>query len=132
MSEENKIDLTMDPNSMYREEVFTDRKMGTIRVMTPIKSDGSDDGERDILYVGQAQLMTPMGALPLAFEIDASSLSEALEKFPENAQLALDKTMEELKELQRQQASSIVMPGDPGMPGGAPGGGIPGGGIKMH
>jgi hypothetical protein len=114
---------------MYREEVYTDRKMGTVRVMTPVKTDGSDDESRNVLYVGQAQLMTPMGALPLAFEIEAASLSEAIEKYPENAQLALDKTMEELKELRRQQASSIVMPGDPGMP---PGGGVPGGGgIQM-
>jgi hypothetical protein len=129
MSEENQVDIKMDPDSMYREEVYTDRKMGTVRVMTPVKTDGSDDESRNVLYVGQAQLMTPMGALPLAFEIEAASLSEAIEKYPENAQLALDKTMEELKELRRQQASSIVMPGDPGMP---PGGGVPGGGgIQM-
>ena len=133
MNEETKVDIKMDSDAMYREEVFTDRKMGTIRVMTPVKSDGSEDSSRSVLYVGQAQLMTPMGALPLAFEIEASSLNEALEKYPDEAQHALDKTLEELKELQRQQASSIVMPGDPGMPpGGLPGGGMPGGGgIKM-
>ena len=128
MSEENKVDIKMDPDSMYREEVFTDRKIGSIRVMTPVKNDGSEDSDRPVLYVGQAQLMTPMGALPLAFEIEASSLNDALDKYSENAQIALDKTMEELKEMRRQQASSIVMPGDPGMP---PGGGAPGGGIQM-
>lgn len=132
MSEANKVDINMDPDAMYREEVYTDRKMGSIRIMTPVKSDGSEDSERPVLYLGQAQLMTPMGALPLAFEIDASSLNEALEKYPQEAQHALDKTLEELKELQRQQASSIVMPGDPGMPPGVPGaGGVPGGGIKL-
>ena len=129
MTDENKIDIKMDADSMYREEVYTDRKMGTIRVMQPVKTDGSDDNERSVLFLGQAQLMTPMGALPLAFEIEAASLQEAIEKYPENAQLAVDKTMEELKELRRQQASSIVMPGDPGLP---PGGGVPGGGgIQM-
>jgi len=127
MTDENKIDIKMDPDSMYREEVYTDRKMGTIRVMRPVKADGSDDSDRSVLFLGQAQLMTPMGALPLAFEIEAASLQEAIEKYPENAQLAVDKTMEELKELRRQQASSIVMPGDPGLPPG----GVPGGGIQM-
>ena len=34
----------MDPSSLYREEMFTDRKMGAIRVLTPIKSDGAPDG----------------------------------------------------------------------------------------
>jgi hypothetical protein len=128
MSEENKVEIKMDTDAMYREEVFTDRKMGTIRVMTPVKSDGTTDDARPVLYVGQAQLMTPVGALPLAFEIEAGSLNEAIEKYPEQAQIALDKTMEELKELRRQQASSIVMPGDPGVPGA---GGMPGGGIQM-
>lgn len=128
MSEENKVDIKMDLDSMYREEVYTDRKIGSIRVMTPVKSDGSDDSERSSLYIGQAQLMTQMGALPLVFEIEASSLSEALEKYSDNAQIALAKTMEEIKEMQRQQASSIVMPGDRG----APAGGMPpGGGIQM-
>ena len=31
----------MDPASLFREEVITDRKVGTIRVLTPIRSDGS-------------------------------------------------------------------------------------------
>ena len=127
MSEENKVDIRLDTESMYKEEVFTDRKMGSIRVMTPVNRDGSVDSERTVLYVGQAQLMTPMGALPLVFDIEATSLDDALEKYPENAQVALDKTMEELKEMRRQQASSIVMPGEQGMPGG----GVPGGGIQM-
>ena len=128
MSEENKVDIQMDLDSMYREEVFTDRKIGSIRVMHPVKSDGTEDSDRPVVYIGQAQLMTQMGALPLVFEIDATSLSEALDKYPDNAQLALEKTMEEIKEMQRQQASSIVMPGDQGMPGG---GMPPGGGIQM-
>ncbi len=123
MSEENKVEIQMDLDSMYREAVYTDRKIGSIRVMTPVKSDGSDDSERPVLYIGQAQLMTQMGALPLVFEIEASSLSEALDKYSDNAQIALVKTMEEIKEMQRQQASSIVMPGNQGTP--------PGGGIQM-
>jgi len=127
MSDENKVDIRMDADAMYKEEVFTDRKMGSIRVMTPVNKDGSVDSDRSVLYVGQAQLMTPMGALPLVFDIEAASLDEALEKYPENAQIALDKTMEELKEMRRQQASSIVMPGEQGMPPG----GMPGGGIQM-
>ena len=37
-------ELKMDPSSLYREEMFTDRKMGAIRVLTPVKSDGAPDG----------------------------------------------------------------------------------------
>ncbi len=118
MNDDMKI--SMDANALYKEEMYTDRKMGTIRILTPVNSDGSFDVERETLYVGQAQLMTPMGALPLAFEINAGSLADAVEKYAQEARAAVDKTMEELQALRRQQASSIVIPES--------GGGMPGGG----
>lgn len=116
------LDISLDKNHLYKEEVFTDNKAGSIRQMTPVTSDGQLDTGRTILYVGQTQLMTPMGALPLSFEIDASSLSEALDKFSDNAKAALEKTMQELHEMRREAASSIVLPETGGVPG-APGGG---------
>ncbi len=124
---ETTNEISMDASSLYREEMYTDRKMGTIRILTPVKDDGSQDDARDVIYVGQAQLMTPMGALPLAFEIEAGSLADAVQKFPQEAKQAVEKTMEELKELRRQQASSIVIPeagGGGGMPGAGGGGKI--------
>ncbi len=121
---ETDIEIGMDATSLYREEVYTDRKMASLRIMTPVNPDGSTDLERQVLYVGQAQIMTPMGAIPLVFEIDASSLAEAVEKYPEHAKASVEKTMEELKEMRRQAASSIVLP----EAGGGPVGGMPGGG----
>ena len=115
-------DLAMDPTQMYREVTFTDRQVGTIRQLTPITADGADDGSRPMVFVGQAQLLTPVGALPLSFEIPATSLSEAVQKFAASANEAAEQTMEELKELRRQAASSIVVP-EAGGPGGFPGGG---------
>ena len=118
-------DIKMDSATLYREEVFTDRKMGTVRVMTPVTDDGATDIERPVIYTGQTQIMTPMGTLPIAFEIDANSLSEAIAKFGEGAKQAIEQTMEEIKELRRQAASQIVIP-EAG--GGGFGGGVPGGG----
>ncbi|HEX4986542.1 MAG TPA: hypothetical protein VFV71_10825 [Burkholderiales bacterium] len=126
---ENMPELKMDPANLYREEIFTDRKIGTIRVMTPVKSDASFDAARKVLYVGETQLMTPVGALPLAFEIDAANLGEASEKFAAAAAVAVERAVKELQELRRQQSSSIVIP--EGMPGGMGGVGGPGGRIKM-
>ena len=123
MSEE-KIEASMDRDSLYREEMISDRKMGTIRVMTPIKPDGSDDDARKVLYVGQAQIMTPMGALPVAFEIEADSLDQAVDGYADAAKEAIDNTIKELQELQRQAQSSIVVPGSGGGAGGLGGGGI--------
>jgi hypothetical protein len=100
----------MDANDLYREDTYSDRKVGTIRVMTPVKADGTVDPARATLYVGQAQIMTPAGVLPLTFELDARDLGEACAKFADGAKVAFEETMKELQELRRQQASSIVIP----------------------
>jgi hypothetical protein len=106
----NAPDPKMDANDLYREDIYTDRRVGTIRVMTPVKSDGTVDATRPTSFVGQAQIMTPAGALPLSFEIDAKTLAEACERFADGARLAFEDTMKELQEMRRQQASSIVIP----------------------
>ncbi len=106
----NAPEPKMDANDLYREDIYSDRKVGTIRVLTPVKSDGSPDPSRPVSYVGQAQVMTPAGALPLSFEIEARNLAEACEHFADGARVAFEETMKELQELRRQQASSIVIP----------------------
>jgi len=119
-------DPTMDAQSLYREEIITDRKVGTIRMLTPIKSDGTSDASRAVLYIGEAQLMTSVGTLPINFELEGQNLGEAVAGFAEGAKEAVERTMKDLQELRRQQASSIVVP--QGGMGGLPGGGMPGGG----
>lgn len=122
-------DPKMDAKSLYREEIITDRKVGTIRVLTPINSDGATDASRHIIYIGEAQLLTSVGTLPINFEIEAQSLDEAVKKFAEVAKDAVERTVKDLQELRRQAASSIVVPqGGMGGLGGLPGGGMPGGG----
>lgn len=119
----------MDPTSLYREEVITDRRVGTLRVMTPITTNGSPDLGRPVLYVGEAQLLTQAGLLPLVFEIEATSLADAIEKFAAGATAAIERTRRELIELQREAASQIVVP--PTLPPGFDPKGGPGGG-KIH
>ena len=106
----NAPEPKMDAQDLYREDIYTDRRVGTLRVLTPVKADGTVDPSRPVSYVGQAQIMTPAGALPLSFEIDAKTLAEACEGFAEGAKLAFEETMKELQEMRRQQASSIVIP----------------------
>jgi len=113
-------DMRMNAAALYREEAFTDRQMGAIRRLTPVKPDGSPDPARTILFVGQTQIMTTMGTLPLSFEIEAKTLEEAASKFGEAATAAFERTVKELEEYRRQAASSIVIPerGGGGLPGG--------------
>ena len=101
---------TMDSTQIYREETFTDRRVGTIRRLTPVVADGSADPVRAVLYVGQAQVMTPMGAVPISFELEASTLDAAIAKFGDAAEQAVQQTVRELQEMRREQASGLVIP----------------------
>jgi hypothetical protein len=101
---------SMDVTQLYREETFTDRRVGTVRRLTPVTADGSPDATRPLLFVGQAQVMTPMGAVPISFELDAVTLNVAIEKFGAAAEQAVHQTMRELQEMRREQASSLVIP----------------------
>lgn len=103
-------DVRLDPNGLYREEILTDRKAGTLRRLIPIKLDGSPDTSRVVLFSGQTQLLTPAGVLPLAFEIEAATLEDAIKKFPEAMKRALEEAIEEAREFRREAASRIVVP----------------------
>jgi hypothetical protein len=119
-------DIAMDTGSLYKEETYTDRRVGTLQRLTPITASGDSDATRPVLFVGQTQVLTPAGALPLSFELQAATLEEAVGKFGEAAKQALARTMRRLEELRREQASSIIVPGA-APPGGGTGG--PGGRI---
>lgn len=107
-------DIRIDTNSLYREEVFTDRRAGTLRRMVPVTVDGAPDATRPVLYMGQTQLMTPGGVLPLGFEIEAKDLAEAIGKFPDAVKQALQDAIEEAQQMRRESASRIVVPDAPG------------------
>ena len=118
----------MDPTTLYREEVITDRRVGTIRVLTPVTPAGSTDSKRMVLYVGETQVLTAGGMLPIAFELDAGSLTDAIEKFSEGVKRAVEETIQEIQQLRREAASSIVIPDAKSASGllGGPGGGLGG------
>ena len=106
-------ELRLDPDKLYLEEVLTDRRIGTLRRLTPVTREGAPDATRPVAYVGETQILTPAGSIPIAFEIDAESLGEAAEKFAALAKEAIDRTVRELQELRRQASSSIVVPQGP-------------------
>lgn len=130
--DDEKLIPNMNAGDLYREETYTDRKVGTLRELTPVQADGSRDQDRPVIYLGQTQLMTAMGALPIGFEIQAASLAEAIEGYAKAANQAVEKTMQELQELRREAASSIVIPETGGGMGGLGGAGGPGGKIQLR
>lgn len=124
------LDITMDATSLYREEIYTDRRIGTIRALVPVDGTGAADAARPVVFVGEAQIMTQMGPLPVSFEIEAKSLGEAVAGYADAAKVAVERTVRELQEMRRQAASSLVLPGQGG--GGFGPSGLGGGGkIQM-
>jgi hypothetical protein len=116
---------SLDSAALYREEIYTDRKVGTLRVLVPVTASGAPDPARPTVYSGEAQLLTNMGPLPISFDIDAASLADAVAKYPEAAKNGVDRAMRELMEMRRQASSSIVIPQTGALP---PTGGLGGGG----
>ncbi len=130
MSEAEKINLdniSVDAAGLYREEMITDLKAASMQVLTPVKVDGSVDETRQKKFVAQTQLMSRAGVLPVTAHIEAESLADAIEKFPEAVKEAVDRMVEEAREMQRQEASKIVVPSID-KPGSMPGAG---GGITL-
>jgi hypothetical protein len=132
MADPEAIDLSMDAAQLYREEVVTDRRIGTIRRLVPVRVDGSPDPTRTTLFAGQTQILTAGGVLPLTFDIPATTLEEAVHQFAAAAKAALEETLREIQELRREAASQLIIPdtgttasilgpgGTPPPPGGRP------------
>jgi hypothetical protein len=112
MNTEHELsELHMDPADLYREEVYTDRRVGSVRRLTPVRPDGAPDPARKVVFEGQTTLLTSAGPLPLRFEIEAESLAQALERFGAAAESALEQTLKDLEEMRRQAASPLIVPG---------------------
>ena len=123
--DERTMEPDMNPADLWMEEVYTDRRIGTLRKLTPVKGDGARDPDREVQWVGETQVLSQIGTLPITFALEAKSLDEAAKKFGPEAKKAIERTVRELQEMRRQAASSIVIPqgGLPPMPPGGPGGG---------
>jgi hypothetical protein len=104
-------EIKVDEKNLYREEVFTDLRVGSIKQLIPVTTDGSRDLTRPVMFLGETQLMSQMGPLPVQTRIEAESLEVALQRFPAAIQVAVEAMIDEVKEIQRKEMSRIVVPG---------------------
>jgi hypothetical protein len=118
MNQESEAPLPeFNKDGLYREDSYTDRQVGTIRQMTPVTESGERDEARPVLFMGATQVMTQAGPMPLNFDIPGETLGEAAEQFGECAQKSVEEMAVKLEEMRREQASSIVVPGQGGQGG---------------
>jgi hypothetical protein len=112
MSDPRRVvgDLSVDVNNLYREESYTDLKVASLRKLVPITPTGEPDPNREARWIAQTQLMSQVGPVPVSTLIEAKTLQEAIAKFPEAVGRAVEEMIEEAREIQRSEASRIVVP----------------------
>jgi hypothetical protein len=108
--ENEKLDLTVDMDNLYREENFTDLKVASIRRLIPVQPDGSEDKSRTPIFLGTTQLMTPEGLLPIQARLVANNLKEAIEAFPAAMQTAVEEMIAEAQKIRQKEESRIIVP----------------------
>lgn len=108
--QQNNIEFTIDRSNLYLEESFTDLKAGTVKRLKPVRPDGSPDKTRKTVFVGHTSILTPNGPLPIQNVIAAKELQQAIKRFPEAMQAAMEQLMEEVKKYQEQEQSQIQKP----------------------
>jgi len=115
VSSPSSIDFQVDKENLFREETITDLKIATIRKLIPIKADGSDDSDRDIMFIGTTQLGTPQGPIPMQAVLEAATFEQAMAAFPMAMEVETKKVVENFKRMHEQQKkaqdSKIIMPG---------------------
>jgi hypothetical protein len=106
-------DFTVNKDNLYREVSITDLHIATIKILTPIKADLTDDESRSTRYFGETQMMSPEGPVPVRAIIPALSAEEAVEGFPAAMEKALADLVERVKNMQkdRQKKKSKSIPG---------------------
>ncbi|MDZ7579274.1 MAG: cytoplasmic protein [Deltaproteobacteria bacterium] len=104
------IDFTVDRQNLYLEETFTDLRVASIRRLTPVTSDGAVDKTRKTIFVGETHLMTAAGPLPVQTLIPAKQLQQAIKRFPEAMQAAVEKLAEEAHKMRQKEQSQIITP----------------------
>jgi hypothetical protein len=103
-------DIKVDTANLYREDTFTDLKVASIRRLTPVKLDGTVDESRQPIFTGETHVMTGAGPVPIECHIEGKTLEEAMANFPEAIQEAIAEMAARMRELQRQEASRIIVP----------------------
>ena len=114
---DSQIDFTVNKDNLYREENITDLKTASIRCLTPMKLDGTIDESRDKIFVGHTQLMSPQGPIPIQARLNASTLEEAMDRFPAAMQNEMDRMIAQVQKMQqeaekaeRKDQSNLILP----------------------
>jgi len=66
---------------------------------------------RKTVFFGESQLLSPAGPIPVQCPIEAATLEEAIDRFPQALSAAVEEMLAAAEELRRQEMTRIVIPG---------------------
>ena len=107
-SREHTVDFNLDRTNLYREESYTDLKVGTVKRFIPVLPDGSVDKARKTFFLGQTNVYTEHGPLPIQNVIQAKELAQAFKRFPEAMEEAMQRLIEEAKQMREEKTSPLI------------------------
>ena len=107
-SGEHTVDFNLDRTNLYREESYTDLKVGTVKRFIPVLPDGSVDKARKTFFLGQTNVYTEHGPLPIQNVIQAKELAQAFKRFPEAMEEAMQRLMEEAQQMREEKTSPLI------------------------
>jgi hypothetical protein len=102
-AQQNEIDFTMNSKNLYRDESYTDIKVGALRRLVPVNSDGSEDDSRSPMFMAQTQVMSPAGPIVLNAPLKATTIEDAVDEFPAVMQAELERMKAEAEKRQAQE-----------------------------
>lgn len=110
MSAINREELTLNLETFYRQEEYTDTMAGSIKKLIPVKADGNPDDERPLIFIGQTSIMLPSGPMPVQAVLEAENLKDAIKAFPDAMEKAINDLAEKLIKLAEEQQTLIQKP----------------------
>lgn len=95
---------------LYRVDTFTDTHIADIKMLVPVRTDGTPDITRDAIFVSTCTAKLNGQLIPVTFRIPAATLEEACAKVIEEGEKETAKVIEKANQ-QRAQPRLMVPPG---------------------
>jgi hypothetical protein len=109
---QDPVEFQLDRSNLYLEETFTDLTVGSVKRFTPVTPDGSPDKTRKTVFVGQTNVQTPHGPLPVQNMIRAKELPQAFKRFPEAMEEAVRQLIAEARKMSEDKQPPVIQTPD--------------------
>ena len=109
---EKIVEMGINVDNLYREEVYTDLESGAIKCYIPIKIDGTSDETRERKFMVMTNIMSPQGIIPISalLDEDVNTLEKAIIGFREGIDNRIEQMVEDAQRQAIEEQSRIVTP----------------------